>query len=223
MASLEEFQQLIESDPERAMDEYVVHVSQDLDGTPNEQQVLVNKPFGEQDVVFEFVLPNIILLRAKAASEEAHNRLWYLPWVSRDVAKADLGQEGAQYFSTSQLNGCRFTVQYTDGSRKHATVLHVAGNFDFKDGSTRREELETSAIGPVTNPALRRRYSIGQSMLKGQKKKRIVGDETRTYYGGNKAWIFGYRDDSGAWQFLAQEMDEQYGRADSSKGTKALT
>jgi hypothetical protein len=224
MPSLAEFKQMVKDKPEQAMTDYVVHVDQSLDGKPGLDGVIVGNPYGELDVVFEFVAPNIIRMRAPADGETADKRLWYLPWKSRDVAKAVLGEDGAGYFSTSQLNGCRFTIEWTDGSRKQATVLHLAGDFDFKDGSSKREALEETELGPVGDAKLRRRYSIGQSKLPASPKigKRIVGDETRLYYGGNKASIFGFRDKAGAWQFWAQEMDEKFGRADIGLGKKDL-
>ncbi len=224
MPSLEEFRTLLKENEEKALTDYVIHVDQSLDGQADVNNVLVNNPFAEQEVSFEFIEPNIIRMRPKIEGDGHVRKVWYLPWKSRDVAKGDLDETGARFFSTSQLNGCRFTIQYADATRKRATVLHLAGDFDFKDGSTQRETLETQELGAVGDAKLRRRYSIGQSKLPASPKigKRIVGDETRLYYGGNKASIFGFRDKTGAWNFWAQEMDEKYGRADIGKGKKDL-
>jgi hypothetical protein len=210
MPSLEDFRAKLKSDPETALKTYLIEVSQTLDGTPGPDDVLVPKPFGEQDVVFEFVAENTIRMRARLLTDAEFKTVWYLPWVSRGAATARLDGTGSPYFSTSQLTGCRFTIQYADMSHKVATVQHLGGNVD--GGSAGRDRLEDQTLGPVSNPALRRRYSIGQNKLPGAVRHkptlqfRVVGDETRVYYGGDVASIFGYRDGGGAWHFWAHEI-----------------
>jgi hypothetical protein len=230
MASLAEFQQLLkEQKYDQALTDYVIHVDQSLDGTVGQGDVLIGKAFGIQNVAFQFVDPNIINMRAKTEGDSSLKEVWYLPWVSQGSARADLDGTGPSYFSTSQLNGCRFTIQYADEHKKKATVLHLAGNFDRSIGSMKRDELETSELGEMKDTRLRRRYSIGQSPKmpgatkeKGSLQYKILNDQTRMYYGGNKASIFGYREKGGAWLFWAQEMDEKYGRPDIGKGRRNL-
>ena len=236
MPSLEEFQEMLDQDWDAALRTYVVHISEDLDGTISGTTIKRHAPERRDvEVVFESIRDTyVILMRAKTGGDAGGKLVSYLPWSPSSlggIARADLDGSGPRYFSTSQLSGCRFTVQYADALKKRATVLHLAGDFGSSDGSGAREALETGALGSAPPGGLRRRYSIGQSAVPGLKsktsftdwgyQKKIGGDAGRIYYDGNKASVFGFRTDDGAWHFWAQEMVEG-GAADKGLGRKDI-
>ncbi len=202
MASIDEFLVLLIQDVDKAFKSYFFNIdAASLDGDTQQAQVC-----RRQKVRFDFVEPNRIVMSAlDGADADYQNEIWYLPWRIDGASKANLGAEGPPFFSTSQLDGCRFTIQYHDASRKTATVFHLAGTLGHQEaGSKARNALETDAGLPSDAPAkLVRRYSISQGT---KSKFESLGKDFTLQYDGDKAAIFGFRDDSGAWRFYAQQM-----------------
>lgn len=207
MASIAEFLEILSVDVEKAFRTYFFNVDSGLDGDYSKLQAC-----RVQTVGFKFEEPNKIVMCDPANSPMAYeDQIWYLPWLHKSASKAVLDGKGPGYFSTSQLDGCRFTIQYHDDSRKKATVFHLAGNVGRdKQGSGLRDDMETaSGLDNDAPPRLVRRYSITSGIQSNEEPK---GNDFKLKYDGDKAWIFGFRDDDGAWQFYAQQMAEARGR-----------
>ncbi|HTW72139.1 MAG TPA: hypothetical protein VME47_19805 [Acetobacteraceae bacterium] len=212
MASLQDFREKLAQNANRAFTEYVLIIDEmSLDYATGEDGTLVQDEFKVVTVVFEYSGPNVITMRAKRESDEGGRQISYLPWKNAHaggISQARLTGDGPQYFSTSQLTGCRFTIQYDDASRQTATVLHLAGDVQGEkkpEGSATRDGLEQNALSPQAKPTLKRSYSIGQ-MKSAKFKEMGVATGTKLYYDGGKAAIFGYRKKSGAWTFYAAEQ-----------------
>lgn len=164
MPSLQEFKDLLSTSLEQAMKDYVViNHTESVDGN-----VGVLQACSEREVVFDFEGPNKIMIRARRESELADQTLWYLPWLWDGLSKADLDGTGSSYFSTSQLTGCRFTIQFHDSTRQRVTVMHLAGTLGTgrKKGTEARDELEGSALAELgktvtVEESLRRRAMSG--------------------------------------------------------------
>ena len=226
MPSIPEFLELLSVDVEKAFKTYFFNIDgESLDGDITKEQAC-----RRQKVRFDFVEPNIIRMSALGGKDaEYQNEIWYLPWRLDGASRADLNDSGPAFFSTSQLDGCRFTIQYHDASRKNATVLHLAGSVGHQSsGSAIRDGMETdSGLKTDLPPRLTRRYSIS----KGQKSAfEKVGENFSLKYDGNKASVFGFRDGGNAWHFYAQQMmAADSSHADSppfgkkSKGIRELT
>lgn len=217
MPSLEDFRQKLASNADDAMKEYALLIDfASLDYAAGVNGETVFADFKRVSVVFEYELiagKNIIRMRAKSGADVDGKEISYLPWknaASGAVARATLDGDGPAYFSTSQLDGCRFTLQYHDADRKKVTVLHLAGDYggSGKDGSEARDQLENAALPAAANPQLRRRFSVGTGVGKmgriGSTYK--AGRADTAYYDGGKATVFGYRNKQGAWVFYGQDM-----------------
>lgn len=200
MPSIPEFLELLSTDVEKAFRSYFLNIDGSLDGN-----IEISQHCRIRKVCFEFIDPNIILMRDPGSNPtEYPDEIWYLPWRHRGASKADLDGSGPAFFSTSQLDGCRFTIQYHDTSRKNVTVYHLAGNVD--GGSKGRDQLEAKAGVKSGLPSGRtRRYSVSSGAKSFSEK---VGEDFSLKYDGDKASIFGIRDDDGAWHFFAQQMRE---------------
>jgi hypothetical protein len=227
MPSLKDFRDKLESNAEAAFSDYVLLidcVSLDYSGPQGQE---VQAEFKRVNVIFEYSPENIILMRAKKDSEPGGKEVAYLPWknaASGGVSKVTLDGDGPAYFSTSQLDGCRFTLQYHGADRKKVTVQHLAGDLggpSVKTGSTARDTLEAQSLLTSPDAPRPRRFSIGS----GPGKMGKVGQTLRatktdtTYYDGGKAAVFGYRNNQGAWVFYGAEIDNQSG---TGRGLKNL-
>ncbi len=221
MPDLDDFRTKLASDAAVAFKDYVMHFDEmSLDYADDGNGQLVPDEFKVIEIVFEFVPPNVIMMRAKREGDIGGREISYLPWKKADFggsARASLDGSGPRYFSTSQIDGCRFTIQYGDESRKTCTVLHLAGDVSGgkkPEGSATRDGLEAQGLPNGADPLLRRRYSIGQ--MKPAKFKQLNTGTTQ-YYDGGKTAVFGYRNSSGAWVFYGAEE-----KFDSGSGLKNL-
>jgi hypothetical protein len=224
---LEDFRDKLKSNADTAFKEYVLLIdcaSLDYAGPQGQE---VQAEFKRVSVIFEYSPENIILMRAKKGSEAGGQEIAYLPWknkASGGVSKATLDGDGPSYFSTSQLDGCRFTLQYHGADRKKVTVQHLAGDLGgpgVKTGSTARDALEAQSLLTSPDAPRPRRFSIGSGpgkMGNAGKTLRVDKPDT-TYYDGGKAAVFGYRNNQGAWVFYGAEIDNQSG---SGRGLKNL-
>jgi hypothetical protein len=205
MASVEEFLALLRTDLDSAMREYAFNVSEDLDGDTGKLQACTART-----VAFEFKEPNEIWLMPGEEKSKHTSEMWYLPWLRSGTSVANLDGEGPSYFSTSQLTGCRFMVEYLSSNRKSAKVLHLAGDVGTGPKGTKLRDEMAVAIGvdPTDNTGRVRSYSFGSGKKSNPKN---VGTNFKLRYDGNKAWVFGVRDGSGAWNFYCQEMNAKIG------------
>jgi hypothetical protein len=196
MASLAEFQILLAGDWERALRDYVVQSHDSLDLVQRGGTIEATLP-RTVNVGLDFVTPNRITMRAAETGEDYYP-ISYLPWKPGFVTGMTLDGTGPRYFSTSQLDGCRFTIKFTDSTRTQVTVLHGAGRELSRQG---REDGEAAALASVASSERTRRYSmtLGKVGL-----TPFVSDGTRQVYDGRKAWIFGVRSETGQWSFGAQ-------------------
>jgi hypothetical protein len=227
MPSLEDFLDKLETDADVAFSDYILLIdctSLDYSGPKGQE---VQAEFKRVSVLFEYAPDNIIRMRAKKDSDTGAKEISYLPWknaASGGVSKVTLDGNGPAYFSTSQLDGCRFTLQYHGADRKKVTVQHLAGDLggpSVKTGSTARDTLEAQSLLASPDAPRPRRYSIGSGpgkMGKAGQALRLANPET-TYYDGGKAAVFGYRNDQGAWVFYGAEIDNQSG---TGRGLKNL-
>ncbi len=214
MASLEDFRTKVAANADAAFRDYILHIDEmSLDYATGDNGELVPDAFKVVSIVFEFSDPNVITMRARQDNDprDKIRKMSYLPWknagIDAGVAKATLDDKGPAYFSTSQLTGCRFTIQYGDASRKTATVLHLAGDVQGgkkPEGSATRDGLELANLPQGSDMKLRRRYSVGQ-MKPALFKKVGVESGTTLYYDGGKSAILGFRGTDGGWNFYAAE------------------
>jgi hypothetical protein len=230
MPSLEDFREKMNRNADEAMKEYVLLVDcVSLDYAPALGGPPIQDEFKIVPVIFEFSAEgtkSFITMRGRKASDPAGRDISYLPWknaASGAVAKATLDGSGPAYFSTSQLDGCRFTIQYHDANRQTVTVQHLAGDLGGSgtDGSVARDLKEAENMPAGAKPELRRRLSFGP----GEGKLGKVGRDYKAtrpdtiYYDGGKSSVFGYRNSAGAWVFYAQDIDN---RTNKGKGLKNL-
>lgn len=216
MASVEEFLELLQTDLGKAMRDYAFNVSEDLDGDTLRLQACTVRT-----VAFEFKPPNVIWLMPGEEKSKHASEMWYLPWLRSGTSAATLGGDGPAYFSTSQLTGCRFMVEWLSKDHKSAKVLHLAGDVGTgPKGTKARDEMAKKAgVDPTDNSGRVRSYS----MSSGKKPKvEKVGEDFRLRYDGNKAWVFGVRN-AGVWSFYAQELFALFGKADEALGLRDLT
>jgi len=220
MPSLEDFRSKLNSNADTAFREYILLIdckSLDYEG-PSGQEV--HAEFKRVTVVFEYSAPNIITMRAKTDQGPGGQSISYLPWknaASGGMSKVRLDGTGPAYFSTSQLDGCRFTLQYHDADRKTVTVQHLAGDLggpDVATGSAQRDLKEAESLDNSPNASRPRRFSIGSGKGKmgGAGRALRASKPDTTYYDGGKAAVFGYRNNQGAWAFYGAEIDNGRGR-----------
>ena len=227
MPSIEDFRTKMASDANAAFTDYILHVDEmSLDVATDESGRQSVAEFRVVKVAFTFADPNVITMAASLAGTE----MSYLPWKNAGLggmARARLDGTGPAYFSTSQLSGCRFTVQYDDAGRTTATVLHLAGDVvggKKPEGSDTRDVLQAANLPQGADARLRRSYSIGQMKPLAYKEAKIAAGTT-LFYDGGKAAIFGYRNRAGVWTFYAAEerFDRGVGLTNLSTGQKVRT
>lgn len=227
MPSLEEFRTLLDSNADEAFKQYSLRIDDNLDmdarTTPdfnnrNDLKVVkVSFAYQKRGNV------DCIVMQGDPQGKD----IFYLPWnnfnVNGGLARAPLDSQGPNYFTTSPLSGCRFSIHYHDGDGKSVTVQHLAGTVGGPGvgGSTQRDTLQAQGIQnspPVTRT---RSYSIGSGEGKmGGAGRTLRSQRPNTiYYDGGAAVVFGYRNNSGAWVFYGAETDDRRG---TGKGVKNL-
>ncbi len=228
MPSLADFREKLKDDTDAAMTQYSILIdAPSLDYTGVGTENVAFDEFKQVKVVFEYKLEtgkHIISMRA--ASNGDGRKIWYLPWKNDAfgaVAKATLDGKGPRYFVTSQLDGCRFTIQYHDTDRKTATVLHLAGDHGGpgKLGSEKRDVLETQNLPNGSKPTLKRRFSIGfgpgKNSASGAAYK--LSRSSTSYYDGGMGTVFGYRNKADAWVFYGLDIERNQGKGLINLGT----
>jgi hypothetical protein len=215
MPSLDEFRRLLEGNADDAFKQYSLLIDCDrldfaVGGVGHDEFKICKVSFVYQQMDGK----DVILMTPDANGKD----ISYLPWKNASeggIAKATLNANGPKYFSTSQLDGCRFSIHYHDAEHKTVTVQHLAGDAGGagSDGSRVRDDLERNGLQGKQPVVLQRRYSIGL----GQGKLGRIGAQFKsgraetTYYDGGKAAVFGYRNKAGAWVFYGAETDVRKG------------
>ncbi|WP_445360134.1 hypothetical protein ACJJIL_15545 [Microbulbifer sp. EKSA005] len=143
------------------------------------------------DIYLKVKKEGVDSLRLQCTSEEmpGAKRFTYLPWKPdgvSSVAAAELNRRGSEYFFTSKLDGCRFTM----APRR---LLHITGMDTTPMKRGRLEESHLKISGEESNPEKRRSLS-----------------PTRNYQRGNPgggALVFGKNMGEGTWAFVSITLD----------------
>jgi hypothetical protein len=162
---------------------------------------------------------NGILLQFKNEESEDGIAAYWLPWNTDEATTMTLGDE-ADFFFTSELTNCRFSV--LDPDLKRPKVAHVAGTLM---GSKRRDAAEISSNFTETSEVRARRLSISEGKdIKGNKwvKSKQKKHDYRGQSGdSSSAFVFGWRDDEGNWKFKAQIVKGNMSNTEVIKNTLA--
>jgi hypothetical protein len=145
---------------------------------------------------------NAVLLKIKLETGGEAIDAYWLPWLSKKATSMDLAAD-KDYFFTSELTNCRFTVLDPDPTKPK--VAHVAGDLDTR----KKRDTEEQAIGmparvfklSETPPVLARRLSVSEST--GMKPKHDYAGQDGPVSGRSSAFVFGMRV-SKNWEFYAQ-------------------
>jgi hypothetical protein len=118
-------------------------------------------------------------------------RGYWLPWQTMKAPSMDLKSD-ADYFFTSQMTGCRFSVLTKEG--EPPKVAHIAGTL-AQGARTKAEDDLVKSMGGADNVRARRLS--------------VSGASDHGYFGQtakpSSAFVYGVRDkDSGKWSFAAQ-------------------
>ena len=126
--------------------------------------------------------------RAKAVTWKT-NRIsaYWLPWLSHQAVQLDIGN-GADYFFTSEINGCQFRIARTGVNTLR--FVHVAGdgpNSALPAGSAWRNGLAQASFTPAQYGLSR---ALSSSSLLG-----VPAPNGTVGYGGGHSWtnVFGFR------------------------------
>lgn len=138
------------------------------------------------------------------AKEDAIPAYW-LPWKTKESTTMTLGDE-ADFFFTSELTNCRFSVIATDP--KKPKVAHVAG--DIVSPLKRNEAEIASGFADKDSAKLARRLSISNSAERKPFRQPVI-PKKHDYHGQSgkedeysSSFVFGRRNGSGDWEFYAQ-------------------
>jgi hypothetical protein len=120
-------------------------------------------------------------------------KAYWLPWKDKGSSTMDLGSD-ADYFFTTQMTGCRFSV--LTGDPKRPKVSHVAGTLE----KSKRNAEDAKTFG--TDVKNVRRLSITGQKAEGHHYGGQTGDGK-----GSSAFVYGLRSKEGNWAFEAQIVD----------------
>ena len=210
MPSLEDFQTLVETNPEKAFTDYVLAIDE-VSFDWKDAAAGVRADAGIRHIEWRFEEPNTIkMYPSQNVANSEGKQIYYLPWKSKEVTKVTLDQNSPPYFLTSEFSNCRFTIQFHDACGKTVTVMHIAGDVaggGSISGGNKRNEMEISS-GLVPNLRTRRlSISKGKPGSKGPAWKRYTESAANTVYYDSQAVVFGFREKNGCWSFYAQNID----------------
>jgi hypothetical protein len=158
---------------------------------------------------------NRVLLLPKTTRAGDFIYAYYLPWKEYAAASMDLDDK-ADFFFTSEMTNCRFTVW--DDDPKKPKVAHVSGSVEAGKGtpSDKRNTMEQTA-GLDASKGRRLSISGGRdvyvsALTQGKMVKTLKAAKQHEYRGQEKigdgpssAFVFGQRDKTnGKWSFAAQ-------------------
>jgi len=153
-----------------------------------------NKRVDLRDFVFApDAVAKFVKLRYANKGETDVIKAYWLPWRKDEMVSMDLGSD-ANFFFTSQMTGCRFSILTNDA--KKPKVAHLAGTMS-KTNRNKAESEEQEKIGAKGVKA--RRLSVS-----GAKDHQYAGLTGKADL-DSSAFVYGVRDkDSGNWAFEAQ-------------------
>lgn len=173
------------ADPAEFLKKYVVIVS--------DVKQMGDKRIDIREFVFYIIAGNYVGLRYANDKDDGADKIkaYWLPWKANDVTTMDLGK-GADYFFTSQMTGCRFTILNADG--KQTKVAHMAGTWI----KSKRDQAEKALVEDMggSKTVSTRRLSISQV------KEHGYGGQLNDDRVGS-AFVYGVRKDA-TWTFAAQ-------------------
>ncbi|MDP1534640.1 MAG: hypothetical protein Q8N44_13465 [Rubrivivax sp.] len=118
-------------------------------------------------------------------------KAYWLPWKTRDTTSLDMGAD-ANFFFTSQMTGCRFSVLTKEG--EPPKVAHVAGTLSKPKRDEAEGKLVTAMGGADSVRA--RRLSVSQTSEHGYAGQTVDP---------GSAFVYGVRNaDDNTWTFAAQ-------------------
>lgn len=179
-----------EADPVAFLKKYVVSIGDTVSKAPSVRTM-------------SFVtLKETTMVALKDAASGDRVKAYFLPWKSKEAASMDLkGDETVNYFFTSQMTNCRFSVLTKD--TKTPKVAHTAGDLM---GTVKRDQAEDKI--EVTGERDRsRRLSVRGGALGlhgyvGQQTKKV---DDKVVDDSGSAFVYGVRNkDSKEWTFAAQ-------------------
>ena len=146
---------------------------------------------------------NALRLKFHAGNDNDYVEAYWLPWRSHEATSMDLGAD-ANFFFTSELTNCRFSLLAPDPKRPK--VAHVAG--DLTRPQRNQAEIQSGFCAP--KDARVRRLSVSES--RDQKPFNAPPIPKKHDYAGqnfdpdkhSSAFVFGQRDAQGDWKFFAQ-------------------
>lgn len=180
------------ADPKEFLKTKVVIVPEETDGSVGSSTIcnFMLKPHGSNS--------SLLVIQNEADGE--HVKAYYLKWAVNLATTMDLA-DGADFFFTSQLTNCRFSILADDP--KKPKVSHVAGNTNASDRN--KWELESGFVD-AGSKGRARRLSVAQGYdprINRLKREHLyVGQKTNP----TSAFVFGQRV-SGDWNFYAQVVD----------------
>jgi hypothetical protein len=166
---------------------------------PGETDAAVGEP-----KLFNFELKkhgtNSALLVPQTTALAPFLRAYYLPWKTDCATTMDLGDK-ADFFFTSHLTNCRFSILADDP--KKPKVAHVAGT---GNPGNRNEWEKTSGFVDKDSAKRARRFSVSGGLDPAIKTRAVkphmyLGQERQTNQ--SSAFVFGERV-NGTWEFHAQ-------------------
>ena len=137
---------------------------------------------------------NVCTLRFAADDATDFIEAYWLPWKQSDQTSMLLGA-AAEFFFTSEMSNCRFSV-LAEGTTPR--VAHIAGN---EGQRSKRNEYEKTAMASVSKDDLKkvRRLSVSQGLKHG-----YFGSDAMTAEDKSSAFVFGRRQPDNTWKFYAQ-------------------
>jgi hypothetical protein len=116
---------------------------------------------------------------------------YWLPWETNKATTHDLGAD-ADYFFTSQMTNCRFSVLTKDDVTPK--VAHIAGTLS----RTKRNEKEAELVEAFGGDRVKsRRLSVSEADIHGYRGQKAEDSSS--------AFVYGLRNtDTGAWTFKSQ-------------------
>jgi hypothetical protein len=170
--------------PEAFLKKYVVQVA-------NAAQEGQHNAVGVREFYFWVVKDTKVALREAQSATTPKIRAYWLPWKDKDIVCTDLGSD-ANYFFTSQMTGCRFSILTKEG--ESPKVAHIAGTLS----KTKRNEAEKSVVEGMggSSAVASRRLSVSDF-----KKHGYTGQTSDPA----SAFVYGVRDTgTGVWTIEAQ-------------------
>ena len=172
--------------PQAFLSKYVVQVA-------NAAQLGPKNAKGTRDVYFWLVAGNNVALKEAGATVTTKIKAYWLPWLTKEATTLDLKEE-AEYFFTSQLTGCRFSLLTKEG--EPPKVVHIAGTLERGQRNTKEKGIVDTMGGSGAVKA--RRLSVSDRKTLGHGYSGQSSDPS-------SAFVYGLLDkESKAWAFHAQ-------------------